>query len=203
MHVYRDAIRTPIEERVVSYAAILYPGPEMRYRDGIEALSARPLDPRTLQDRVRRGRHSRRVVDLLGGRAARLRGSSSRRVELRPRARRLPASIGGVTGRIARVWKGYGTATGVERYCRDHFAKTVLPKLKTVDGFLDATILVRPLGEHTELVVATVWESLDSVKTFAGDRYEHAVVEPVVRDLLEHFEDEVVHFHVALTAAGG
>jgi hypothetical protein len=26
MHVYRDAIRTPTEERVVSYAAILYPG---------------------------------------------------------------------------------------------------------------------------------------------------------------------------------
>jgi predicted component of viral defense system (DUF524 family) len=53
MHAYRDAIRTNTEERIVTYAAILYPGPEERYGDGIEALSSRPLDPRTLQARVR------------------------------------------------------------------------------------------------------------------------------------------------------
>jgi predicted component of viral defense system (DUF524 family) len=53
MHAYRDAIRDEDENRVVKYAAILYPGPETRYGDGIEALSARPLQPLQLQDRVR------------------------------------------------------------------------------------------------------------------------------------------------------
>jgi predicted component of viral defense system (DUF524 family) len=53
MHAYRDAIRDEDENRVVRYAAILYPGPETRYGDGIEALSARPLQPLELQDRVR------------------------------------------------------------------------------------------------------------------------------------------------------
>jgi predicted component of viral defense system (DUF524 family) len=53
MHAYRDAIRTGADERVVSYAAILYPGPEVRYGDGIEALPARPLEPGALGVRLR------------------------------------------------------------------------------------------------------------------------------------------------------
>lgn len=106
-----------------------------------------------------------------------------------------------MTGEIVRVWKGYGTAEGVERYCRDHFAKTVLPQLKALEGFIGANVLVRPLGNETEVVVATVWDSIDAVKTFAGDRYEQAVVEPVVRDLLDHFDDQVAHFSIAVSAA--
>jgi predicted component of viral defense system (DUF524 family) len=53
MHAYRDAIRTGNEERAVKYAAILYPGPETRFGDGIEALPAQPLQPRALQSRLR------------------------------------------------------------------------------------------------------------------------------------------------------
>jgi heme-degrading monooxygenase HmoA len=113
----------------------------------------------------------------------------------------LPVRSAGVPGRIARVWKGYGTAEGVERYWRVHFAKSVLPQLEALDGFLDATVLVRPFGSQTEVVVVTVWDSIESVKAFAGARYRQAVVEPVVRDLLEHFDDEVAHFSVAVTTA--
>jgi multiple antibiotic resistance protein len=53
MHAYRDAIRDNAERRVVSYAAILYPGPEARYGDSIEALQARPDRPDTLEHRLR------------------------------------------------------------------------------------------------------------------------------------------------------
>jgi len=53
MHAYRDAIRTLSGERVVSYAAILYPGPEVRYPPGIEALKADPLRPELLRERLR------------------------------------------------------------------------------------------------------------------------------------------------------
>jgi hypothetical protein len=42
MHAYRDAIRDSNDARVVEYAAILYPGPEFRLHDDIEALSALP-----------------------------------------------------------------------------------------------------------------------------------------------------------------
>jgi hypothetical protein len=54
MHAYRDAIRGGGLERVVRYAAILYPGAETRYGDHIEALSARPLQPALLENRLQR-----------------------------------------------------------------------------------------------------------------------------------------------------
>lgn len=53
MHAYRDAIRDAGGRRVVRYAAILYPGPEHRYSDGIEALSAYPGAEESLRWRVR------------------------------------------------------------------------------------------------------------------------------------------------------
>ncbi len=105
-----------------------------------------------------------------------------------------------MTSRIVRVWKGYGAAEGVDRYCREHFLKTVLPQLREVDGFLDANVLVRSSEGETQVVVATVWDSIDCVKAFAGEDYGKAVVEPIVRDLLERFDDYVTHFTLAVAA---
>lgn len=99
---------------------------------------------------------------------------------------------------IVRVWKGYGTPAGVDRYCREHFQNSVLPHLRSLDGFAGARVLTREGPGETEVVVATVWDSLDSVKAFAGERYKEAVVEPVVRELLDRFDHHVTHFTVAL-----
>jgi hypothetical protein len=52
MHAYRDAIRGDDNRRAVHYAVTLYPGPETRYGDRIEALSARPLEPAQLDERL-------------------------------------------------------------------------------------------------------------------------------------------------------
>lgn len=53
MHAYRDAIRDAAGRRVVCSAAILYPGPAVRYADGIEALPAYPGAEQALHDRLR------------------------------------------------------------------------------------------------------------------------------------------------------
>src|SRR3979411_503344 len=103
-----------------------------------------------------------------------------------------------MAARIVRVWKGYGSADGVQRYCDHHFAHAVLPQLRSLTGFLSAKVLVRALENETEVVVATVWESIAAVKAFAGENYDVAVVEPVVRDLLHRFDDRVTHYTVAL-----
>jgi heme-degrading monooxygenase HmoA len=103
-----------------------------------------------------------------------------------------------MANQIVRVWKGYGTQAGVERYCREHFPNSVLPQLRSIEGFVSAKVLTREAGGDTQLVVATVWDSIESVKAFAGENYEHAVVEPVVRELLNRFDDHVTHFTVAL-----
>jgi heme-degrading monooxygenase HmoA len=105
-----------------------------------------------------------------------------------------------MAGQIVRVWKGYGRAAGVDRYCREHFPNSVLPQLRSINGFVGAKVLTRAGEGETEVVVATTWDSIDSVKAFAGEDYEQAVVEPVVRELLNRFDDRVTHFTVVLDA---
>ena len=102
-----------------------------------------------------------------------------------------------MASQIVRVWKGYGTQAGVDRYCGEHFPNSVLPHLRSIDGFVEAKVLTREERGETEVVVATVWESMDSVRGFAGENYEQAVVEPVVHELLSRFDDRVTHFTVA------
>lgn len=98
---------------------------------------------------------------------------------------------------MVRVWKGYGTREGVDRYTQEHFAGTVLAQLRTIDGFLGANVLIRDTASETQVVVATLWKSMGAVRAFAGNDYERAVVDPVVRDLLSRFDDNVTHFTVA------
>lgn len=108
----------------------------------------------------------------------------------------MPQGFG--TGLVVRVWKGFGTKDGVNRYVEEHFAKAVLPQLREIDGFIEANVLVGGSDAEIEVIVATVWESIESVKAFAGENYDRAVVEPVVRDLLDRFDDHATHFTLAL-----
>jgi hypothetical protein len=52
MHAYRDAIRDVHDRRVVSYAAILYPGEGESYLPGLEAIRARPDDEGALVEKL-------------------------------------------------------------------------------------------------------------------------------------------------------
>jgi heme-degrading monooxygenase HmoA len=97
---------------------------------------------------------------------------------------------------IVRVWKARGSEEGIERYCRGHFEPVVLPALRGVEGFVDAQVLVR----EGELVVATRWESLDAVRSFAGDDLSRAVVDPVVAQLLDTYDETVSHYTVVVRA---
>ena len=53
MHSYRDSIRGGGGERIVRYAAILYPGQTITYTAGLAALRAQPEDPQSLEESVR------------------------------------------------------------------------------------------------------------------------------------------------------
>ena len=48
-----------------------------------------------------------------------------------------------------------------------------------------------------EFVAVTLWDSLDSIRKFAGDAIDRAVVEPEARAVLSSFDDFVRHFEVA------
>jgi len=108
-----------------------------------------------------------------------------------------------MAAQIVRIWGGYGTEAGVDRYCRELFPNSVLPHLRSIDGFVEAKVLTRTGRGETEVVVATTWDSIESVKAFAGEDYEKAVIEPIVRELLHRFDERVTHFNVALAARAG
>jgi len=59
-------------------------------------------------------------------------------------------------------------------------------------------VLVRSSEGETKVIVATVWDSIESIKSFAGENYEKAVVEPIVTYPLERFDDDVTHYAVAV-----
>src|SRR3977135_4318477 len=105
-----------------------------------------------------------------------------------------------MAGQIVCVWSAFGTQAGVDRYCREQFPNSVLPHLRSIGGFVEAKLLTRVGESETEVVVATTWGSMDAVRAFAGESYDHAVVEPVVRQLLNRFDDRVSHFTLALAA---
>jgi hypothetical protein len=42
-----------------------------------------------------------------------------------------------MAGQIVRIWKGYGTQAGVDRYCDEHFPNSVLPHLPATEDFPD------------------------------------------------------------------
>jgi len=106
-----------------------------------------------------------------------------------------------MAGQIVRIWGGYGTPAGIDRYCREHFVNSVLPHLRSITGFVEAKVLTRSGRGETELVVATTWDSIESVKAFAGEDYEKAVIEPVVRELLNRVDERVAHFTLALAVS--
>jgi hypothetical protein len=108
---------------------------------------------------------------------------------LRPHARaKLIAMIG-------RLWSGRtepADADAYEAFLRDD----LLPQVAT----LGAYVLRRDtLDGAVEFVTLTLFESLDSVRDFAGEDLERAVIEPRAQELLTEYDPEVRHFEVVLT----
>ena len=94
---------------------------------------------------------------------------------------------------IARVWRGVaGSDSNAAAYLR-HLENNVLSQLALIGGYRGVKVLK---AEH-ELVVITFWESMDAVRSFAGDEPERAVVEPQARAVLAQFDEFVRHYEVA------
>ena len=62
---------------------------------------------------------------------------------------------------------------------------------------MGAYILYRSQGEKTEVLTLSFWDSLESVKGFAGEHEERAVFYPEDDRFLVERETAVSHFQVA------
>jgi hypothetical protein len=83
-----------------------------------------------------------------------------------------------------RIWHGSAVAENAAKY-RKHVTETVVPSLPRIDGHRGAMLLERKVGTRA-----------DSVKGFAGEDCETAVVEPEAQDVLDEYDPIVRHFEV-------
>ena len=56
----------------------------------------------------------------------------------------------------------------------------------------------RRAGDEVEFMALTLFDSLDAVRAFAGENYQMAVISPIARNLLSHFDEQAVHYDVAI-----
>lgn len=98
---------------------------------------------------------------------------------------------------IERVWSGRTSREGAVAYAA-HFRNTVLPELTAIHGYRGATLAEREVEDGIELVVTTRWESLQSIRQFAGDDVERAVVYDQAAALFSDYDPRVRHYGVVV-----
>ncbi len=97
---------------------------------------------------------------------------------------------------IYREWHALVEA-GKEQTYLNHLQEETFPKLKTLDGFIQAFVLRRPEKKGTYIKVTTVWESVESIRAFAGAEETVAVVPETAQRMMISFEPHATHYELA------
>jgi heme-degrading monooxygenase HmoA len=103
---------------------------------------------------------------------------------------------------IARIWRGAVHGRDGEAYTR-YMEATGVPRYAATPGNRGVWMLRRDVGERTEFVMFTLWDSFDAIKAFAGDDYATAVFYPEDDRFLVERDLEATHYVVAAEVAAG
>jgi len=96
---------------------------------------------------------------------------------------------------VERHWKGIANREKAGRYIQ-HLKEETLPGLKTISGFKGLSILSRETKEGTAFLIITRWEKLASIRQFAGENYEEAVVPDAVKAMMIRYDRQAEHYIV-------
>ena len=103
---------------------------------------------------------------------------------------------------ISRHWTGICKRDQAEAYIH-HLRSETFPALRSIAGFIRASILRRDVERGIEFQIITVWESLEAIKSFAGEDAEVAVVPHIAREMMVTFETRARHYEVVHTTPSG
>jgi heme-degrading monooxygenase HmoA len=101
---------------------------------------------------------------------------------------------------IGRLWHGWTTRENASAY-EELLRKEILPGIHRIPGYHGAYLMRRDLPDGVEFVTLTLFESMDAVRTFAGQDYEAAVVPAHARKLLTRFDARSVHYEIVAEPA--
>jgi hypothetical protein len=96
---------------------------------------------------------------------------------------------------IARHWRGWTEPHNADAYER-LLTNKVLPGLREIQGYRGGYVLRSDGPSESEFVVINLFDSLESVKAFAGPNYTAAVFEPEARILLSRLDSIAYHYDV-------
>jgi heme-degrading monooxygenase HmoA len=97
---------------------------------------------------------------------------------------------------IAREWKGTVRRTDADVYA-DYIRRTGFTAYADTPGNRGAWLLRRDEGDRTEFVTLSLWDSVDAIRSFAGEDIEAAVLYPDDERYLIGGESTVTHYEVA------
>ena len=99
---------------------------------------------------------------------------------------------------IVRLWRGWTSIENADAY-EKLLREQVLPGLQRIDGYRGGHILRQENNNEVEFVVMNFFDSLESVRAFAGPDYTVPVFEPEARLLLSKVEPVARHYEVVFS----
>ena len=100
---------------------------------------------------------------------------------------------------IARIWQGMTAVDNADKYAVFLNVRAI-PDYRGTPGNLSVHILGRDEGDRTHFITLTFWESIETIKGFAGDPVDRAKYYPEDKDLLLEFESKVQHWEIVGSA---
>lgn len=96
---------------------------------------------------------------------------------------------------ISRIWHGWTTIENADIY-ENLLTRDIFPSIasKNIPGYRSIQLLRRQLAEEVEFVVIMQFDSLESVKHFAGEDYERSHVPEKARQVLLRHDERSQHY---------
>ena len=108
---------------------------------------------------------------------------------------RLASSTGSEHRMIARLWHGVVPAAKGDAYAA-YLRRTGVTECRATPGNRGVDVLRRTAGGATHFLFVSFWDSMDAIRTFAGDDVERARYYPEDREYLVELEPTVTHYEV-------
>jgi heme-degrading monooxygenase HmoA len=98
---------------------------------------------------------------------------------------------------ICRIWHGWTDPTNADAY-ESLLKSEILTGIedRRIAGYRGIQLLRRSLDDEVEFVTMMWFDSVEAVRTFAGEDYEKAVVPPKARLLLARYDERPQHYEV-------
>jgi hypothetical protein len=104
---------------------------------------------------------------------------------------------------IGRIWHGWTTpenAAAYETLLKSEIFTGI--KNRKIAGYRGIHLFPRNLAMEVEFVTIMYFDSMEAVRTFAGEDYEVAVVPPKARALLSRFDAHSQHYEAKASIWG-